>query len=138
MTTAEPIRIFISYAHEDEAYLKGICTILKPLELNQRISVWTDKHILASRDWNREIVKNLSDAHIVLMLISQDFLASEYITHTEIKNVLDRHIDNEHIHVVQVLVRPVLLNLLPFGNLQSIPTGTKPVSQWPTSDDAWN
>ena len=138
MAATEPVKVFISYAHKDDTFLDGIYTTLKPLELNKQISIWTDKLILPGRDWHETILQNLSDAHVILLLISPDFLASDYITHNEIRGALNRHAESSNVFVIQVLVRPVVLNLLPFGELQAIPTGAEPVSQWPTRDEAWN
>jgi len=138
MAVNEPVKIFISYAHKDDTFLDGICTALRPLELNRQVSIWTDKQIMPGRDWHESILQNLADAHVILLLVSPDFLASDYITHNEIKGTLNRFAVSQHVFVIQVLVRPIVMNLMPFGQLQAIPTGAEPVSQWPTRDEAWN
>jgi hypothetical protein len=138
MAATGPLKIFISYAHKDDEFLSGICTALRPLELNRQITVWTDRLIVPGRDWHESILQNLADAHLILLLVSPDFLASEYITHNEIKGTLNRSAASDDVYVIQVLVRPIVLNLMPFGQLQAVPTGARPVSQWPMRDEAWN
>jgi hypothetical protein len=138
MAATGPVKIFISYAHKDDEFLSGICTALRPLELNRQATVWTDKQIVPGRGWHESILQNLADAHVILLLVSPDFLASDYITHNEIKGTLNRSAESNDVYVIQVLVRPIVLSLMPFGQLQAIPTGAEPVSQWPTRDEAWN
>lgn len=131
---AKPITIFISYAHKDSSYLQELQTFLKPYLRKKTIDIWTDKDIVAGEQWNALIKAKLNESEIILFLVSPDFLASDYINDTEIMNALK----NNKIITIPVIIRPIRMDLLQINYVQAIPTGARPVSDWPSRDNAWN
>lgn len=131
---AKPITIFISYAHKDDSYLQEFQTFLKPFVMQKRIAVWTDKNIVAGERWNDIIKNNLNKSEVILFLVSPDFLASDYINDTEIKNAVEK----ESLTIIPVIIRPIVMDLLKIKYLQAVPTGAKAVSDWDKRDNAWN
>jgi hypothetical protein len=129
-----PITIFISYAHKDTSYMDELQTFLKPYLRKKTIDIWTDKEIVAGQEWNDLIKAKLNESEIILFLVSPDFLASDYINDTEIKSALD----NNKIITIPVIIRPIRMDLLQINYKQAIPTGARPVSDWPSRDNAWN
>jgi TIR domain len=109
-------------------------TFLKPYLRKKTIDIWTDKDIVAGQQWNDLIKTKLNESEIILFLVSPDFLASDYINDTEIKSA----IENNKIITIPVIIRPIRMELLQINYLQVIPTGAKPVSDWPSRDNAWN
>jgi hypothetical protein len=87
LETAKPL--FISYSHIDKKYLLELKKWLKPLEQSDLITIWDDSEIKAGDEWRDEIEKALNSAKAAILLISQDFLTSEFITEVELPSLLD-------------------------------------------------
>jgi hypothetical protein len=81
-------RIFVSYSHADADWLKRLQVHLKPLERAGTIEWWDDTRILSGMDWKTEIRKALAAAHIGVLLVSADFVASDFIANHELPNLL--------------------------------------------------
>jgi internalin A len=81
MSPSTRSRIFISYSHnaEDQAVLKEFRVFLKLWERAMPLDVWSDQQITPSQDWHREIREALASAAIAILLVSPEFLASDYI-----------------------------------------------------------
>jgi hypothetical protein len=87
----DSISIFISYSHRDDGLRQELDTQLSSLRRQGLISVWHDRWILAGQEWAREINHNLNDADLILLLISPDFIASDYCYDIEMKRAVERH-----------------------------------------------
>lgn len=81
--------LFISYNHKDEKWLFELKKFLKPLEERNLITVWDDTELKAGDDWKDKIEKALASAKAAILLISQDFLASDFIINKELPHLLD-------------------------------------------------
>ena len=99
----ENIRIFISYSHTDECHLKEIEKHLSQLRRSGKISDWTDRKIVPGQEWDGLIRRELLAADIVLLLVSADFLFSDYCHDVEVKRALERHYLGETV-VVPIIV----------------------------------
>ena len=124
-----PVKIFFCYAHEDEALLNKLKTQLSPLQRQGLIDVWHDREISAGTEWEREITEHLNTAQIILLLVSPDFMNSDYCYSIEMKRAIERHELGEA-RVIPVILRPILWKNAPFGKLQALPTNAKPVTSW--------
>lgn len=80
-----PITIFYSYAHEDEKLRERLEKHLSLLRQQGVITEWYDRQIVAGTDWTQAIDNHLKTASIILLLISPDFLASDYCYSIEMK-----------------------------------------------------
>ena len=131
-----PVKIFICYAHEDEALLIRLKAHLKPLERQGQIENWHDRNISAGSEWEQEISQRLNDAQIILLLISPDFMNSEYCYGTELKRALERHKRGE-VLVVPVIGRHVYWQGT-LGQLQALPKDAIPITDpyWHDQDRA--
>jgi len=136
-----PVGLFYSYAHEDEPYRDELAGHLKILERRGLIQVWHDRKIVAGQDWNAAIDGALDHAELVLLLLSKDFIESDYIFGVELKRAMQRQ-QAQACEVVPILVRAIDIDPedaedLPFMKLQALPTDLKAVTSWANRDEAW-
>jgi hypothetical protein len=136
--TAEPtraIKLFYCYARADKGLRDELDMHLSSLKRQGLITTWYDREISPGTDWEREIDTHLSTAHIVLLLVSPPFMASEYCYGIEMKRALERH-EAGTARVIPIILRPVYWEDAPFSNLQVLPKDALPVTRWPDRDDA--
>jgi hypothetical protein len=128
-----PVTLFYSYAHEDEELRNQLDKHLRLLERQGLITSWHDREIRAGDDWAIEINTYLENAQIILLLISADFLTSDYCYGVEMKRALERHFAGEA-RVIPIILRPVdWKHDLLLSGLQALPTNGKPVTAWSSS-----
>ena len=130
------VRVFISYSHKDENLRNELQTHLKLLQRQGIIDAWDDRQIEAGDEWKRKIDDNLERASLILLLVSADFIASDYCYEIEMKRALERH-NNKEARVIPVTVRDVNWRKAPFGKLQALPKEGKAIPLWPDKDSAW-
>jgi CheY-like chemotaxis protein len=136
-----PVTLFYSYAHEDEGLRKELQGHLKILERRGLLAPWHDRKIVPGQDWAGQIDENLRTADLVLLLVSKDFIESDYIMGTELKAAMERHAAKASV-VVPIMLRSVDVEPedaadIPFLKLQGLPTDLKPVTSWSNRDEAW-
>ncbi len=134
--SSTPVEVFYSYAHEDEAFRHTLEKHMSLLRRQGLIKAWHDRHILPGIDWAQAIDEHLESASMILLLVSSDFLDSDYCYGVEMKRALERHLANEA-GVIPILLRPVDWNGAPFAHLQALPTGAKPITTWSNQDEAF-
>src|SRR5438874_2564018 len=114
-----PIEVFFSYSHKDLKYAEELKKHLIALRHQGRIE-WHDRDIDAGKDWESSINENLSNASIILLLISPNYMASDYCYSIEMKGALERH-EAGQARVIPVLIRPTIIHGVPFEHLQMLP-----------------
>jgi len=129
-------KVFFSYSHADEALRDQLERQLSLLKRQGTIEVWHDRRIGAGQELNTEIDLNLEEADIILLLVSSDFLASDYCYDREMMRALERHREGSAI-VIPVILRACTWHDAPFGKLMATPTDGRPVTQWPDRDQAF-
>jgi hypothetical protein len=132
------IEVLISYSHQDETLKNQLIKHLSLLKRQGVIRDWHDRDIEAGFEWRREIEAHLESAEIILLLISPDFLASDFCFNIEMKRAIERH-DQGQACVIPVFLRPCDWKGAPFGKLQGLPTDAEPVtsSRWSSVDEAF-
>jgi internalin A len=130
------VRLFYSYSHRDEALRNELETHLKILQREGLISMWYDRKIEAGDDWSKEIDENLERADIILLLVSADFIASDYCYEKEMTRALERGQEGKA-RVIPVIVRDVNWGKAPFAKLQALPKDGLAVTKWGDRDSAW-
>src|SRR5438309_1086160 len=114
-----PIEVFCSYVHGDESLFRKLEIHLSGLKRQGLISTWQKHLILPGAKRAQEIDAQLNTALIFLLLISADFLASDYCFGIEMTRALERHSANEA-RVIPILVRPCDWSHAPFAHLQCL------------------
>lgn len=97
-------KVFISYSHEDVIEKQRLMTFLKPLERSGKINIWQDLKLQAGVKVQQEILDKLDEADIVIMLVSQDFIGSDFIYDHELQNAMKKRIQNK------VKILPIMIS----------------------------
>jgi hypothetical protein len=133
---AQTIRVFYSYSQKDKELKDKLDQHLQALKRSGKITTWSDLEIQPGKDWEAEIHLQLNTADIILLLISPDFMASDYCYSVEMQQAYVRHNAGETC-IIPILLRPIFLENVPIQKLQMLPSGGKSVIQWPQRDRAF-
>ena len=133
---ATPVSLFYSYSHKDEALRDELETHLTLLRRQGVVRGWYDRRIPAGTEWAGQIDQHLEAADVILLLVSADFLASDYCYDKEMKRALERH-GAGAARVIPVILRPCDWQSAPFWKLQALPKDGKPVTTWKDRDEAF-
>jgi hypothetical protein len=137
MRETPPVEVFFSYSHKDEVLKNELITHLKNLQRLKLITSWHDRKITGGQEWKGEIDKHLNTAKVILLLVSPDFIASDYCNDVEVDRAMERHKAAEAV-VIPVILRPCAWESMPFGHLQPLPENRRPVTRWePDWDEAF-
>lgn len=98
-------KVFISYSHKDYAHLERLNVHLKPLVKQGVVDVWDDTKIKVGNDWKREIDVALHQAAIVVLIVSADFLASDFIVDNELPPILVKA-QSDGTKIYSVILKP--------------------------------
>jgi ABC-type phosphate transport system substrate-binding protein len=133
----EVVSIFLSYSRKDGDMLSRLNTHLAGLRHTQKIKTWHDRDIEAGSEWEPAIQHQLNTADIVVLLISADFIASEYCYGNELRRAIERHNAGEAI-VIPIILKPCLWNLreIPFSKLNVLPEQARPITKWADPEEA--
>src|SRR6266496_3676354 len=132
---AKSIEVFYSYAHEDEVLLNKLKSHLSILRREGLITEWYDRQIVPGTEWKHVIDDHINTASIILLLISPDFIASDYSYGVEMVQAMQRHKASDAC-VIPIILRPVDWTRAPFAELQALPTNARPVTTWSNRDKA--
>lgn len=128
-----PVKLFCSYAHKDETLLNELKKQLAFMVRLGQLETWHDRMIAPGAEWEPEILARFNEANIILLLISPDFIASDFCWEKEMTWAMERHRANTAV-VIPVILRPCKWTRLPFGELQGTPKDNLPVSSSPDRD----
>lgn len=129
-------RVFISYSHKDEEFRAELDGHMALLRREQLVDIWSDHCIRPGEALDPAISAELEAADLVLMLVSKDFIQSNYCFDVEMTRALARHAAGEA-EVVPIILRPCDWESSPLGKLKALPKDAKPVTKWPSFDDAF-
>lgn len=131
------LNIFIAYAREDESLRIRLDKHLAALRRNSKAITWCDAKIEPGKEWEKSIFTALSKARIILLLISADFIDSNYCYDIEMKNAIERHESGTAIVIPIILSHCDWLDT-PFAKLQVLPKDAVPVMdrKWYNEDEA--
>ena len=135
-TTPNPVSVFLSYSHEDEEWRKKLDMHLSTLKTQGFISTWHDRKIEGGKEWKKEIDNRINDCDLIILLISPDFLASEYCLEIEVKRAMERHEAGE-VRIIPIIARPSDWMETSLSKLQAFPSNGVAISKWSDEDDAF-
>jgi TIR domain/inactive STAND len=132
----DSISIFISYSHRDEALRAELDRHLSSLQRQAGVAIWHDRWILAGEEWAREIDTNLETADIILLLVSHNFIASDYCYDIEMKRAVERYDAGEAV-VIPIILSACVWKRAPFGKIQGLPRDAKPIESAANRNEAF-
>lgn len=130
------VKLFFSYSHKDEDLRNELETHLAMLKRDGTIHTWHDRRISAGSEIDQAISQNLEEANLILLLVSANFLASDYCYNSEMGRALEKHAAGNAV-VIPVILKPCDWHSSPFGQLLGTPTDGKPVTMYGNQDEAF-
>ena len=125
--TSSLTKVFISYSHKDTVWLQKLKRHLKHLERENAVEHWDDTRIAPGADWRAEIDQSLNDAAVAILLVSADFLDSDFVVDEELPLLLEA-VNDRGLVVIPVLIGPVYLpESSPLARLQTANDGNVPL-----------
>jgi hypothetical protein len=96
-------RIFVSYSRKDQYWLDRLLVHLRPLERQGRLELWNDRQIRVGDEWREEIRKAIQSCQAAILLVSADFMASDFIYRDELTPLLEAG-KNRGVRIIPLLV----------------------------------
>jgi len=126
-------QVFISYSHKDKVWLDKLQTMLKPMIRNQKNSVWDDTKIQAGAKWKEEIEQALARARVAVLMVSPDFLASDFIADHELPPLLDAAL-KEGVKIIWIPTSYCLYDETEIGKYQAVHNPNQPLDTLDSAD----
>lgn len=98
-------KVFVSYSHEDAEYLERLLVHLRPLEVAGLIDPWVDTQLKAGDRWKMEIETALEAASVAILLVSADFLASDFVVKNELPPILAQA-EKGGTRIIPLIIKP--------------------------------
>ena len=135
MPSAHSVRVFISYAHVDDVLRERLRTHFSALEREGLVQAWDDREILGGDNWADEIDERLNRADVILLLVTADFIRSEYCYGKELERALERNEDtDDRAIVIPIILRKCDWESSKFSHLQTLPRDARAISEWTNED----
>jgi hypothetical protein len=131
---AQRNQVFISYSHHDQRWLARLQVHLRPLVRNATIDLWDDTKIQAGAQWQDEIARALSRARIAIVLVSADFLASDYVAQYELPSLLEAARDDGAVILPVIVSASGYTRTGELSQFQAINDPRQPLNGVPESD----
>ncbi len=132
----KPIEVFISYSKHDLPLLEQLISHLSNLLREQQISIWYDRQMTAGEEWSDEINERLNTAEMVFLLVSRNFLSSEFCFEKELPRIIERQSSGETV-VIPILFGACEWEKAAFSQYQLLPSNRIPVASWSNADEAF-
>ncbi len=135
--TTGAVEVFVSYVRADETLRAELAKHLKPMKREGLITEWYADNVDAGVERKKEAKTHLDTARIILLLVSPDFLDSDYHYDFEMARALERH-NADTARVIPIILRHTEgWEKTEFHKLQALPRDGRPVKQWPDRDEAF-
>ncbi len=118
--------VFVSYAHKNKRWLDELRKFLKPWLRHERLDLWHDRRIKAGEPWKRDIQVALAEAEVAVLLVTQDFLDSDFIAKEELPRILKRQAKGE-LRILWIAVSSATVKASPLAGLQAVNDPAKPL-----------
>ncbi len=131
-------KVFISYSKIDSQHLIKLENHLSVLKRNGTIGTWNCRKLLPGEKWDGRIKTELEEADLILFLVSDDFLATDYIWDIEIKRAIERDQNpSDPVTVVPIIVRSCDWEDSPLGVFNTVPKKAQVINSSKDIDEAW-
>jgi len=131
------IKLFISYSHADEEHKIQLEKHLKAISRTLPLSYWSDRHLFAGEPVDEQIFQQLNTADIVLLLVSPDFINSDYCFTKEMERALERYEQEGNVVIPVIIRHTASWRSHKIGQIVALPKDGKPLSQWTDADEFW-
>jgi hypothetical protein len=128
--------VFVSYSHADHAFFEELSTHLAILRRKGVIDFWHEGRIRAGEDWSKVIKRPLEESQIVILLISANFLSSDFALKYELPLALERQKKGKAV-VIPVILRPCIWEYSPIASLQVFPSDGRSLAESTNLDRTW-
>ena len=132
----DALDVFVAYSREDQTLRQELEEQLVGLRDDGVVGAWHERRITTGEEWRGWIDGNLASSDLILLLVSEPFLASGYCEDAEFKRALELRAWRQA-EIVPIIARPCDWSTTPFGGLSTLPQGVGPVTEWHSRDDAW-
>ncbi|WML89062.1 COR domain-containing protein [Thiothrix subterranea] len=131
------IKLFISYSHADEAHKERLEKHLKAISHTLPLTAWSDRHLFAGEAVDEQIFQQLNTADIVLLLVSPDFINSDYCFTKEMERALERYKDEGNVVIPVIIRHTASWRNHKIGQIVALPKDGKPLAKWDDADEFW-
>jgi hypothetical protein len=136
-TASCPIRLFLSYAHQDKKYFAELEKDLKLMKQNGLISMWSDHALTAGEKWEERILQELTEADVIVCQLSRDFLSSDFCFLIELDTAIKRKLAGKA-ELIAYVLRDCGWNEVPkLKQFQILPRGARPLCDWKEKNKYW-
>jgi len=130
--------VFVSYSHKDERYKDELLTHLRLLERQGLVSIWHEGRLTPGAEWSEEIHRAIQQADVALLLISPDYLASEFVVEHELPALFQRARERQTV-ILPILVRAAPWTAVPeLAQFQFLNEAGKPLASARDRDEAFS
>jgi internalin A len=130
-------QVFISYSHDDEKFLNELLIHLKPLQRAGRVAAWSDRQIAPGSQWFAEIQTALARTKVAVMLVTPNFLASDFIHEHELGPLL-KEAEQGGVKILWVPVRACSYEETLLKDYHAVLSPDKPLAEMKAErDSAW-
>ncbi|MBL7719666.1 MAG: TIR domain-containing protein [Flavipsychrobacter sp.] len=133
------IKLFYSYAEKDESFREELEKSLAILKRHDGLHEWYFRKIIPGGDIDENIMVELQESDIILLLLSRDFLASNYCVDVEVAKAIELYSEGKAV-VIPIILRECdwQHEKLPFKNMECLPKSALPITKWSDQDAAFN
>jgi len=132
----QPVRVFISYSHEDLDHRDELVKHMALLRRQGLIDLWDDRRIVPTEEWEPAIEAHLNSSDLIFLLISAEFIDSDYCYNKEMPRAMERQRAGEA-RVLPVFLCHCDWEEAPFAKLEGLPRGAVPITEHPDRHKAW-
>jgi hypothetical protein len=118
--------VFVSYSHADTDWLEKVKKYLAPLESLGILKIWHDQKIMPGVEWLPEIKRSLASAKVALLLVTQDFLVSQFIQTQEVVSLLERA-EKDGVKITWIAVKASTVEASPISRFQALNNPARPL-----------
>lgn len=136
MQQKNKVKIFCCYAHKDQKMVEELAKHLSVLKYQYPNIYLSFRDVTERRDWGQRFDSNIEHADIILLLLSPDFMVSNYLHSTDMQSAFDRQ-ERKEASILPVYLRWVDCENSPIGHLQLLPHNGSPVVKWKNRDQAF-